>query len=54
MKLLLVEDDIALHTTLSRSLSRLGWELEVWPSGAGPLARTQTRCGHAGLDLAGT
>ena len=39
MKLLLVEDDEALHTTLSRSLSRLGWELEVCSDGRLALGR---------------
>ena len=29
MKLLLVEDDAALHTALHRSLTRLGWEVQV-------------------------
>ena len=29
MKLLLIEDDEALHTALTRSLTRLGWQVEV-------------------------
>lgn len=33
MKLLLVEEDVALHTTLSRSLGRLGWDIEVCSDG---------------------
>jgi two-component system, OmpR family, response regulator TctD len=39
MKLLLVEDDTALHTTLSRSLTRLGWQVEVCIDGRAALAR---------------
>ena len=39
MKLLLVEDDTALHTTLSRALSRLGWEVEVCADGRAALIR---------------
>jgi len=39
MKLLLVEDDTALHTTLSRSLTRLGWEVEVCTEGRAALIR---------------
>ena len=39
MKLLLVEDDTALHTTLSRSLTRLGWEVEVCTDGRAALIR---------------
>lgn len=39
MKLLLVEDDVALHTTLSRSLGRLGWEIEVCSDGRAALGR---------------
>lgn len=39
MKLLLVEDDVALHTTLTRSLTRLGWEVEVCSDGRAALAR---------------
>ena len=33
MKLLLVEDDPALHITLTRALSRLGWEVAVCTDG---------------------
>ncbi len=39
MKLLLVEDDPALHTTLQRALSRLGWTVEVCTDGRAALAR---------------
>ena len=39
MKLLLVEDDTALHTTLSRALIRLGWEVEVCTDGRAALIR---------------
>lgn len=39
MKLLLIEDDTALHTALSRSLSRLGWQVEVCVDGRAALAR---------------
>lgn len=39
MKLLLVEDDTALHTTLSRALTRLGWEVEVCTDGRAALIR---------------
>ncbi len=39
MKLLLVEDDPALHTTLLRALTRLGWEVEVCTDGRAALAR---------------
>ncbi len=39
MKLLLVEDDVALHTTLSRSLGRLGWDIEVCCDGRAALGR---------------
>jgi two-component system response regulator TctD len=39
MKLLLIEDDTALHTALSRSLSRLGWQVEVCMDGRAALAR---------------
>lgn len=39
MKLLLVEDDEALHTALARSLGRLGWEVEVCNDGRAALAR---------------
>jgi two-component system response regulator TctD len=39
MKLLLVEDDTALHTTLQRALTRLGWEIEVCPDGRAALGR---------------
>jgi two-component system response regulator TctD len=39
MKLLLVEDDPALHTTLLRALTRLGWEVEVCADGRAALGR---------------
>lgn len=39
MKLLLIEDDTALHTALSRSLTRLGWEVEVCMDGRAALPR---------------
>jgi two-component system response regulator TctD len=39
MKLLLVEDDPALHTTLLRALTRLGWAVEVCADGRAALAR---------------
>ena len=39
MKLLLIEDDTALHTTLSRALSRLGWAVEVCTDGRAALIR---------------
>lgn len=39
VKLLLIEDDCALHTTLTRSLSRLGWEIEVCSDGRAALGR---------------
>lgn len=39
MKLLLIEDDVALHTTLSRSLGRLGWDIEVCSDGRAALGR---------------
>ncbi len=39
MKLLLVEDDPALHTTLLRALTRLGWEVEVCTDGRAALGR---------------
>jgi two-component system response regulator TctD len=42
MKLLLIEDDTALHTALSRSLSRLGWQVEVCVDGRAALARWRT------------
>ncbi len=37
MKLLLVEDDPALHTTLLRALTRLGWQVEVCTDGRAAL-----------------
>jgi two-component system response regulator TctD len=37
VKLLLVEDDEALHTTLQRSLTRLGWSMEVCSDGRAAL-----------------
>lgn len=39
MKLLLVEDDPALHTTLLRALTRLDWEVEVCADGRAALGR---------------
>jgi two-component system response regulator TctD len=39
MKLLLVEDDPALHTTLLRALTRLGWQTEVCADGRAALGR---------------
>ena len=39
MKLLLVEDDVALHTSLSRALIRLGWQVEVCEDGRAALVR---------------
>jgi two-component system response regulator TctD len=39
MKLLLVEDDPALHTTLLRALTRLGWQVEVCPDGRAAFGR---------------
>lgn len=39
MKLLLVEDDPALHKTLVRTLSRLGWQVEVCVDGRAALGR---------------
>ena len=42
MKLLLVEDDTALHTTLLRALTRLGWEVEVCADGRAALGRWRT------------
>jgi two-component system response regulator TctD len=39
MKLLLVEDDTALHTSLQRSLSSLGWTVEVCVDGRAALGR---------------
>ena len=41
MKLLLVEDDEALHLTLTRSLRRLGWAVEVCSDGQRALADWQ-------------
>lgn len=42
MKLLLIEDDEALHTSLMRSLSRLGWDTAVCSDGRVALARWRT------------
>ena len=42
MKLLLVEDDCALHTTLVRALTRLGWALQVCTDGRAALGRWRT------------
>ncbi len=39
MKLLIVEDDPALHSTLQRALARLGWEIEVCADGRAALGR---------------
>lgn len=39
MKLLLVEDDAALHTALHRSLTRLGWNVQVCDDGRAALGR---------------
>ncbi|WP_210546721.1 response regulator transcription factor [Rhodoferax sp. PAMC 29310] len=39
MRLLLVEDDIALHTSLKRAMTRLGWEVEVCADGRAALGR---------------
>lgn len=39
VKLLLIEDDCALYTTLTRSLTRLGWEVEVCSDGRAALGR---------------
>lgn len=41
MKLLLVEDDAALHQTLMRALSRLGWEVQVCADGRAALRHWQ-------------
>ena len=41
MKLLLVEDDAALHMTLTRALKRLGWSVEVCTDGQRALAAWQ-------------
>lgn len=41
MKLLLVEDDPALHKTLLRALTRLGWAVEVCADGRSALGRWQ-------------
>ena len=42
MKLLLIEDDTALHTALSRSLTRCGWQVEVCDDGRAALPRWRT------------
>jgi len=42
VKLLLIEDDEALSTTLQRSLTRLGWLVEVCGDGRAALARWRT------------
>jgi len=39
VKLLLIEDDTALHTALHRSLTRLGWEVLVCDDGRAALGR---------------
>lgn len=43
MKLLLVEDDPALHKTLTRALSRLGWEVAVCTDGQQALPLWQSQ-----------
>jgi two-component system response regulator TctD len=43
MKLLLVEDDPALHETLRRSLTRLGWEIDVCVDGRAALAQWRAK-----------
>lgn len=42
MKLLLVEDDAALHISLQRALSRLGWRVEICADGRTALGRWRT------------
>ena len=49
MKLLLIEDDNALHTALSRSLARLGWQVDVCADGRTALPRW--RAGHPDVVL---
>lgn len=49
MKLLLIEDDNALHTALSRSLARLGWQVDV--CGDGRTALPRWRAGHPDVVL---
>lgn len=49
MKLLLIEDDNALHTALSRSLTRLGWQVDVCADGRAALPRWRT--GHPDVVL---
>lgn len=39
MKLLLIEDDVALHTSLQRAMTRLGWDVEVCADGRAALGR---------------
>lgn len=39
MKLLLIEDDQALYTTLTRALTRLGWAVEVCADGRAAMGR---------------
>ncbi len=42
MKLLLIEDDQALYTTLTRALTRLGWAVEVCADGREAIGRWRT------------
>ena len=42
MKVLLVEDDVALHKTLLRALSRQGWAVQVCANGREAVAQWQT------------
>jgi two-component system response regulator TctD len=42
MKLLLIEDDLALYTSLQRALARLGWAVEVCADGRKALAHWRT------------
>jgi two-component system response regulator TctD len=42
MKLLLIEDDTALHTSLQRALTRLGWSVAVCVDGRAALADWRT------------
>jgi len=49
MKLLPIEDNTALHTALSRSLTRLGWEVDVCI--AGRAAQPRWRASHPDVVL---
>jgi len=52
MKLLLVEDDPAMRTTLLRALTRLGWSVDLCADGSAALAQwQQTRPDVVLLDL---